>query len=80
MRSYIVLSLQRESKDVGAELGVIGIAAQDVDGVIEVGFQFALVIRRVGRTTIGTSRVCNNSSRFIQKVFQPLVVFEMVKV
>jgi hypothetical protein len=72
--------IKEQSKDLAAELGVIGIAAQDVGGVIEVGFQFAPVIRRVGRTTIGTSRVCNNSSRFIQKVFQPLVVFGTVKV
>ena len=37
---------------------MIGIAPQDVGGVIEVEFKFALVIQRAGRTIIGTSRVC----------------------
>lgn len=58
----------------------MGIVEQDVGGVIEVGFQFVLVIRSLDRTTIGTSRMGNNSSRFIQKVFQLLVVFGTVKV
>jgi hypothetical protein len=46
--------MKEQSKDLAAELKVMGIVEQDVGGVIEVGFQFALVIRSVDRTTIGT--------------------------
>jgi hypothetical protein len=38
---YCTFSSKCRAKDVTAELGVAGIAAQDVVGVIEVGFRFA---------------------------------------